>query len=141
MHNGRAWAAKKKFSGTLYIDEGLVVNPGSILYAACMLKARRVIVMRDRNQIPYIEKMYRWRSSWIIMLCYHAIGVQVSEKLTSYRCFADVCAYMTSKYGGLVTSRNNAASPSVSHDVISSLKSVASDTKLRRKHCRHIVQE
>lgn len=95
----------------MFIDEALMVHAGLIAYAISRAKVREVVMLGDKNQIPFIDRygLLPLKYSDLFMWC----GVS-EERNVTYRCPMDVTCALEKFYPGLRTTNSNSASVSLS---------------------------
>nr|QQP18763.1 RNA-dependent RNA polymerase [Soybean thrips nege-like virus 1] len=86
---------KNEVCEDLFIDEALMQHPGAIYFAICMSKAKRVRMLGDMLQIPYVNRT----PGFVVKYDNLMHLAPVSETLyISYRCPADVCRRLNEHY-------------------------------------------
>ncbi|QYW08475.1 MAG: putative replicase [Hubei sediment virgavirus 1] len=89
---------------TLWIDEGLMVHPGEVLYVASLAQAKTVYVYGDTKQIPFINRV----ADFVIPKDLVSLKVDdVEERNVTLRCPADVTSFLNSVYGRKITTKSN----------------------------------
>jgi hypothetical protein len=87
---------------TVYVDEALMLHPGSVVFVMMKTRCKRMVLLGDRAQIPYINRLTQ-----VDARCTGYDFVDDGEVLSvSYRCPVDVAARLSGFYKDGMKSKN-----------------------------------
>lgn len=112
----------------LIVDEALMMHAGEILFAAVVSGVREVMLIGDKNQIPFINR------SQALEVKYHNISeiAPVSKVLsTTFRCTTSATAVLSKLYEQGMRTTNNTVNELKLHDFegLSNLNEIINKTK------------
>ena len=90
----------------MWVDEALMVHPGSLFLVTAFSGAARVVLVGDSHQLPYIERVPCIAGEFKLTTL-ASVGIQPTTYLSvSHRCPADVSARLSDLYPSGMKSSN-----------------------------------
>lgn len=100
----------KKTYARIIIDEALMVHAGAVAALCAVVGCKSVMLLGDKNQIPYIDFDHVCTQRYSDISKYSAVSKNLR---CTYRCPIDVCYVLRDCYPGIYTENNCARSMSV----------------------------